>query len=322
MKNPKVFRNVVPPVLSPFKLDYSDRFLFIGSCFSENIGKLFLTSKFHTSINPFGIQYNPISLLETLQILGGMESIREEDCVESKERWYHWLHHSDYSAENKETLLKLIEENTATTISHFQDCTTVFITFGTAWVYVLDNQRIVANCHKMPSKHFTKRLLSIDEIEQAFKKIAPLLENKKVIFTVSPVRHLRDGFHENQLSKATLLLAIEKLIPQLKSALYFPSYELIVDELRDYRFFKEDMVHPNEQAIDYVFEWLCPTFFDQKSLNQLSKINATQQMLNHTILHPHSEESKAFKIKLIDELKKRISEGVDFTSELRELERS
>lgn len=322
MTKPKVFRTVLPPFSSNFKLDYNDRFFFIGSCFSENIGTRFLVSKFTTTINPFGIQYNPISLFETLNVLGEHSSILESDCIENNYRWYHWLHHSDYSAEDKATLMELIQQNSKTNIAHFKASTTLFITFGTAWVYTFDGQRIVANCHKVPNKHFTKRLLSVDEIEQSFIAIAPLLKNKKVIFTVSPVRHLRDGFHENQLSKATLLLAIEKFKTHLPNAFYFPSYELIIDELRDYRFFNEDMVHPNEQAINYVYDALCESLFSNESLTLLEKTKATLQMLNHKPLHPHSKESKAFKIKLMNELRNRISEGIDFTTELAQLERS
>jgi len=266
------------PVI-PFKekINYSHKLLFVGSCFAENIGELLKKHKFNAMINPNGILYNPISIADSVINIIENKCITESELFFANECWNHWQFHSKFSNPDKQECLTTINNYIANAAVFLKQSDWLFITFGSAFVYKQNSTgELVANCHKLPQKQFTKHLLTIDEI---IKKTSALIEkltifnpNLKIVFTISPVRYVRDGVVENNLSKARLIEAVHQLINTSINTLYFPSYELIIDDLRDYRFYKTDLVHPNEQAIDYVFEKLKDVSFDTESKLLFEKI--------------------------------------------------
>lgn len=251
---------------SPFKIGHDSPVMLMGSCFAESIGNRLKAYKFNTLKNPFGIIYNPISLGKALSKITKGECYTVNDLYESTGKWLSFDHHGSFSDRDQSVVLEKINASITEAHHHLKDCHTLFLTFGSAWVYEYPDAGIVANCHKLPAKTFAKRLLTVNEIMTYYEELIGDLThfNPKlnIIFTVSPVRHTRDGLHENNLSKSTLLLAVNTLVEQHPHCTYFPAYELVMDELRDYRFFKEDLVHPTDMAIQYIWEKLGACFFD------------------------------------------------------------
>ncbi len=255
------FRTQVDIAHAKEEISYQDRILFLGSCFSDHISEKMASYGFAVTSNPFGTLYNPLSIAACLSILLSDDAVTEAEdwakhTVSHDGLWHSFLHHGRFSHADKETFIEQIATSIHAGRAALRDATTLIITFGTAWVYE-HNGQIVSNCHKIPEAAFTRRRLLIDEIVAVWQPLLDRLaaQGKRVIFTVSPIRHKRDGFPANQLSKATLLLAIEQL------GTYFPAYEIVLDELRDYRFFAEDMVHPSSVAVDYVWERFAETYF-------------------------------------------------------------
>lgn len=257
-----IFTTPVNAAKSDFEIAHKSNIMLLGSCFAQNIGHRLQACKFNICTNPFGITYNPLSIATILHriVTGEPFTALSPELVENGGRWHSLLHHSDFSRHTQEELLTSINSSLQEAHGRVQTIDVLIITFGTAYVYTLGSDgMVVNNCHKLPAGQFTRRLLSIEEITDAVSKaLAPIIAGRpdvKIIFTVSPIRHLRDGAHDNQLSKATLLLAIERLQKRLgKNAAYFPSYEIVLDELRDYRFYAEDMAHPSPQAVEYIWE--------------------------------------------------------------------
>jgi hypothetical protein len=260
----------------PFGISHKDHITFIGSCFADNIGLKFGLHKFNSLSNPFGVLYNPLSVCQCIDTIIA-NKFDDNQLLEHNGIWHSFSHHSTFSNTDKEECVKNISKAINEAHQHLLNSDVLFLTFGTAQVFEKDN-KVVSNCHKLPAKEFTRRRLCVSEIVaktkqtlESLKKVNPKI---KVTFTVSPVRYPKDGMNENSLSKATLLLAIEELCLN-DDCFYFPAYEIILDELRDYRFFAEDMTHPNQVAIDYVWEKMENTIFDQptKALcKQVSKI--------------------------------------------------
>ena len=241
------FRTIIPLERAPFLVDYQSSILGIGSCFIENIGGLLEKYKFPVHLNPFGILYNPISIKNSLVNIATGEGYTKDDLFFHNDLWHSFDHHSAFSHTNQATALAKINSTLTTSSQFLQKTNRLLLTFGTANVFInKTTNKIVANCHKLPNTSFEKKRLSVTEIvDQLFPILTHLKKqysNLKVIFTVSPVRHIKDGFLENQRSKATLLLAIAELTQQLAFTHYFPAYELVLDDLRDYRFFEKDMV--------------------------------------------------------------------------------
>jgi len=240
------------------QIDYASKLLLIGSCFSENISKKLAYFKFDAASNPFGILFNP-KAIETLFLNSLNEKIyTEKDVFLLNERWHCFDAHSDLSAADKNELLHNLNLAVKSTNKRLKEATHIIITLGTSFTYrFIETNAIVGNCHKVPQKKFAKELLSIDEISASLKticdRISAINPKATVIFTVSPVRHIKDGFVENSLSKAHLTSAIHKSLGEVDGK-YFPSYEIMMDDLRDYRFYNSDMIHPNETAIDYIWE--------------------------------------------------------------------
>jgi len=280
------------------QIDYASKLLLIGSCFSENISKKLAYYKFDVDSNPFGILFNP-KAIENLILNSLNEKIyTDKDVFLLNERWHCFDAHSDLSATDKNELLENLNNAIKSTNKRIHESTHIIITLGTSWIYkLIETNAIVGNCHKVPQKKFVKELLSVDEISASLKNICHqiLAINPKatVIFTVSPVRHIKDGFVENSLSKAHLISAILKTLGEVDGK-YFPSHEIMMDDLRDYRFYNSDMIHPNEPAIDYIWEHFKHVWIQENTFSIMKEVDNIQKGLAHKPFNPNSEEFKKF----------------------------
>ncbi len=290
-----IFRTQIDIPHSKQELTYNDHFLLLGSCFSDNIAQKLQAHAFSVVANPFGTLYNPLSIAKMIEVCTS-DTTQSSLLMGGQEGgfYYSFLHHGSFSHADRATFEQNIAESIRVGKEALQKATTVIITFGTAWVYER-NGEIVSNCHKLPEKEFTRRRLSVEEIVATWQPIIKdfTAQGKRIIFTISPIRHKRDGFHQNQLSKATLLLAIEKLLqhslPQrgeLEGAsAYFPAYEIVLDELRDYRFFAEDMLHPSQVAVDYIWERFSDTYFSTSTRETMRLRLKEYKQAQHRPLH-------------------------------------
>ena len=246
------FRTILRPQKSDVDIDYHHPILTIGSCFAENIGQRLAAVRFSTLCNPWGILYNPISIAKSVNLIVTDYSFTEDDIFEHGGLWHSWQHHGRFSHPDKKVILRGVNESLFKAQNFIKKANRLIITLGSAYVYVLkDTGETVANCHKVPASFFEKKRLSVEEIVDDFSNTINLLKGQsadlQILMTVSPVRYIRDGIVENQKSKAILLLAVEALCEKFNNVHYFPAYELVMDDLRDYRFYEEDMVHPNKQ---------------------------------------------------------------------------
>lgn len=283
------FRTAIELPIKEHSISHRNNMLLAGSCFAGNIGSKLAERKFNIGINPFGVLYNPLSISTMLmRIIDGKQFTDESpEIFEYNGKWHSILHHSDFSRNTKEELLETINYVIKDSHARANSCGTIIITFGTAYTYTRNSDGIVAgNCHKLPAKEFTRRLLSIDEIvdctSQTIERYRQVNHGIKFIFTVSPIRHLRDGAHDNQKSKATLLLAIDKLQELYPdNTLYFPAYEILLDELRDYRFYADDMTHPSHVAVEYIWECFEKSYFDTVTLKLNEEIEGIIRATGH-----------------------------------------
>ena len=243
-------------------LDYNSSIMMLGSCFTTEIGNILKDYRFNVNLNPFGVLYNPCSVAKSIQRLAECRPFKLEEVIQtnptdaiSPAKYASFWHHSSFARTSPDEFVNNANEKMKTSSQFLKQSDTVIITLGTAWVYInKENGAPVSNCHKRLSKEFERKLLTVNECKEQLSKIAELLPDKKIIFTVSPIRHLKDGAHGNQISKATLLIAIDETLQKYNWCSYFPSYEIIMDELRDYRYYAEDMVHPSAFAVKYIFE--------------------------------------------------------------------
>ena len=284
----------------PLRLRHSDKLLVMGSCFAEHIGGRLEQMKFRTVVNPYGVLYNPLSIAEALTRLIEQRPFTEEELHEFPDGgWNTWLHHSRYSHPDKQEALLAINTNMKKAWCQLTEANTLIITLGTAWVYKLaDTAMVVGNCHKVPERSFTRQRLQVREIVEALDavihRISKINPKLRVLFTVSPVRHLKDGLHGNQLSKSTLLLATDELCKlHPERCHYFPAYEIVMDELRDYRFYAEDMHHPSAQAIDYIWLRLAQCAFSTQTMQYLKEYEPIRKGLLHRPLQANAEQEKA-----------------------------
>lgn len=302
------FRTEIPVNNARTEMNYLDGILFLGSCFSIHIHEKLLNLKFNSLSNPFGIVYNPLSLSSQLLRIVNNEPYQESDLHFHNERWFSFDHHSDFSYSDKKECLSQINESLTVSHEKLKSAKFLFLTFGSSWVYHRnENQEVVSNCHKIPAKEFSKFLAETqDMFEQVsysiseIKKINPTIQ---VEFSVSPIRHLADGFFENQLSKGRLFDLIHQLKEWDNSFGYFPSYEFLMDDLRDYRFYKSDLVHPSEDAIRYIWEKYVSTYLTgdaEKTMNQVDKVI---QAANHRPFNSGSDAHKKFIAKTISRIK-------------------
>ncbi len=283
-------------------LDHQNPSLLIGSCFAQNIGEKLIDHKFNTCINPHGIIFNPISIVNSLQRIIDSSPYLENELTEHNKKWLSLNHHSSFSSFKKEECLSQINDALECAHQHIQNTKTIFITVGSSWVYEFEKIGVVANCHKIPNKQFSKRLLSVKEIITAFETIKNELKEYNVVFTVSPVRHAKDGLHENNLSKSTLLLAINNLVEQNDNYSYFPAYELVIDELRDYRYYKNDLVHPTDLAVNYVWEKFSDCYFSESTQTINDKIQKIKIAVNHRPFNFNSDDHQKFIAKQTQEI--------------------
>ncbi|HKJ07065.1 MAG TPA: GSCFA domain-containing protein [Flavobacteriaceae bacterium] len=285
------------------QIDYNSKLLFLGSCFSENIYKKFKYFKFKTVSNPFGIIYNPIAIEKIVSNAISKHVYTEANVFEFNERWHSFDAHSNLSASTKNETITNLNHAVKITSTQLKQASHIFITLGTAWVYqYLEDRKIVSNCHKLPSSKFKHNLLSVNEIvtnlQHLVSEIKKVNSSCSIIFTVSPVRHLKDGFTENAMSKAHLLTAIHNLISENNEIYYFPSYEIMMDDLRDYRFYNEDMLHPNNLAIDYIWEQLKSVWLNESTASIIKKVESVQKALAHKPFNPNSQAYTDFLAKI------------------------
>jgi hypothetical protein len=267
----------------------------MGSCFAEHIGEQLQHHKFDTLVNPNGILFNPISIFNAVKNYADKQLLKELELFEYNDLWYSWEHHGLFADIKKETALQKINDSQQQAISYFNQADYLIFTLGSACVYELkETNKIVANCHKVQQKKFNKKLLSVDEIVKSYETISTVLSDKKIVFTVSPVRYIRDGIVENNISKAVLIQAIYELMKKYPNCYYFPAYEIVIDELRDYRFFEKDLVHPNKLAIEYVWERFSETIFDDETKNILIELKQILSAKQHKPFHKNSIQHQQF----------------------------
>lgn len=298
-----------------YRLRHSDKILVMGSCFAEHIGERLERMKFRTIVNPYGVLYNPLSIAEGLTRLLGQQPFTDKELYEFPDGgWNTWLHHSRYSNPDKQAALTAINNSMERASHQLVEANVLIITLGTAWVYRLaDTGEVVGNCHKVPERRFVRQQLQVAEITEALasilRRIRELNPRLRILFTVSPVRHIKDGLHGNQLSKATLLLAIDELCRMMPNEChYFPAYEIVMDELRDYRFYAEDMAHPSKQAVDYVWECFVTHCIDSQAQEFMTQWEKVIRALEHRPFQPSSEQYQKFilqNIAKITELRER-----------------
>jgi hypothetical protein len=271
--------------------DYHTPSVFIGSCFSDNIGGILLRNKFPVLPNPFGVLYNPLSISNALQIAISGQPIQKEELIFHGNLWHSFSFHGSFSGSDPETVVADCNTAIAETHRFLKSASYLFISFGTAWAYRHSNSgKIVSNCHKIAANQFERTRLTVDEISTEWTGLLSKLQSfnpgLKAVFTVSPIRHLKDGAHGNQLSKSTLLLAIDTIINNdpTKRTAYFPAYELVNDELRDYRFYNSDMIHMSETTIQFIFEKFKATFFTKEAFEILQQVKSVVQATEHRVL--------------------------------------
>ncbi|WP_299124125.1 GSCFA domain-containing protein [uncultured Winogradskyella sp.] len=290
------------------QINYDSKLLLIGSCFSENIGEKFEYFKFQSIVNPFGILFHPLAIEKLITRSINKDYYSEQDLYFQNEQWCCFDAHSKLNSASKEELLSRL--NTQIDEIHRQLANTshIVITLGTSWVYRhVTSDTIVANCHKLPQKQFAKELLSVDQITESLDAIISLVRsiNPKAnfLFTVSPVRHIKDGFVENTQSKSHLISAIHNVIEPRKQHYYFPSYEIMMDELRDYRFYTQDMIHPNQIAIDYIWEKFKSVWVSDEIESTMQDVDTAQKGLKHKPFNTKSEAHQKFITKLQSHIK-------------------
>ena len=271
---------------SDWKIGYEDKILLVGSCFADSIGQMMQQRALQVTCNPFGTLYNPLSIAQALQMTE-MPPLVEHDGL-----WHSMAHHGSLSRADKHEAEQAVSDSIQTMQTALNEATVVIVTFGTAWVYEMKDERlkvkgerIVGNCHKLPADCFTRRRLSADEIVQTWQPLIARYPDKHWLFTVSPIRHVKDGLHENQLSKATLLQAVEAISGQPSAVSYFPSYEIMLDELRDYRFYAEDLVHPSPVAVQYIWERFIEAYCTPQTRNEMTLRLKEWKRSQHVPLH-------------------------------------
>ncbi len=293
------FRTLVPVKQMPYTLSHKDKVMVLGSCFAENTGLRMKESGFHVSLNPFGVLYNPASVGMAMYRMLANQPFLDEELVEFEGYFHSFSHHGSFSGTDRQLTLEHINESFNNAVLALQDTSCLMITFGTAWVYALPStDQIVANCHKLPEDNFLRRRLSSDEIvffyTELFEKIFELKPDLKVVFTVSPIRHWKDGVHENTLSKSILHLAIEDLCENFENITYYPAYELVMDDLRDYRFYAEDMLHPAPTAQRYIWDHFAESFFSKSTRETLRQVQQIRKAMQHKPFHPGDEAHVRF----------------------------
>ena len=315
------FRTTFQIQSSDFKLNHQHKILTIGSCFSDEIGKRLTDLKFDGLINPFGVIFNSHSIQNLIERSIQKKYFTTADVHQNGEEFFCFDVHSSFNALTKEAVLEELNLTLDQVHDYILSCDVLMITLGTSWIYEWKtSNQVVANCHKVDAKQFEKRLLTTEEnlksLELIVSDLKKINSTIRIITTVSPVRHTKDGMIENNVSKARLLDALYQLSLQNNQVEYFPSYELVLDDLRDYRFFKEDLIHPSKQAVDYIWEKFSETYFEQSTQTIIQKINKVISAINHRPFNEESDNHQQFLVKtiaLMNELEK--GNQLDFSAE-------
>lgn len=297
------FRSEIKIPKSVFKIKYTDHIFSIGSCFTQHIHGKLVDHYFNSFSNPCGIVFNPVSISNQINHLLKNETWEARDLFFDGELYHGLHHHGDFSGANEQKVLATLNSTAVLAAEKLIKADILLITFGTSIVYVLKEKNVlVANCHKIPNHFFDRKFLEVEEIVDStdtwINSLTKINPHLNIILTISPVRHLKEGFTDNTLSKARLALAVEKLCKSNNNIHYFPAYEIVLDDLRDYRFFGEDLVHPNDMAIDYVWSKFKETYFNHESINLLDKLDQIHKAKNHRPIHPDSMAHRKFLAKL------------------------
>ena len=300
----------VPIINSASPINHTSKVLSLGSCFAENIAAKLDYYKFKNNVNPFGILFHPLAIDTIIHRAINKIPYSEDDVFLHNDFWHCSDSHSDLSSPDAPALLSKLNQGLNSLYIQIAEATHVIITYGTAWVYRhKQSNAIVANCHKIPQSQFTKELLSVTSIQDAMTNTITAIKkvnaNAEIIFSISPVRHLKDGFPENQRSKAHLIAAVQQSLHEQQSnkhISYFPSYEIMMDELRDYRFYAADMLHPNQIAIDFIWERFSQASIDPAALTLMEKIDDIQKALRHRPFNPASDSHLLFLSKLKEKI--------------------
>ena len=307
---------------SPKRITYNDRTMFIGSCFASSIGQQMEKGKMTVMINPAGTVYNPVSVCNTLDsVIAGREFVKE-DLFFHDGLWLSFFHYTDFSSEDPDKTLNKINTRLKEASSFLKNSAFLFITLGTARIYRWKQTgMVVSNCHKIPSVQFSSELMSVKEIADLWTKqldrLSAFCPNLKVIFTISPVRHLKDGAHGNQVSKSVLFLAVEELLGHKSNPQYFPAYELVMDDLRDYRFYCEDMIHPSDQTINYIWDAFSTSYLDASAVKIWNEALKITKARTHRFNSDSISKKKDFALKMLDhisQIEKKVS-LIDFSEE-------
>jgi len=303
------------------KIAHQHKLFLAGSCFTEQIGSKLAAHKFRIIDNPNGILFNPVSIARSVVSYIDNKVYTEADLFYSNELWGSWEHHTRFSNVSKDAALETINHSQKAAHDFLRNADWLLLTLGSSFVYERDNRQVVANCHKVPADKFTRRLLPPEEVITTLDTLIHRLKNfnpgLKIIFTISPVRHLREGFVENNRSKAILIHSVHHLVDKFEGLYYFPAYELVMDDLRDYRFFAEDMVHPNYAATGYVWEKFTEACIDEPSQALMKEINMINAAKNHKPFNPTSAAHKKFLAGNLEKLEKLAAqyEYIDFSKE-------
>jgi hypothetical protein len=320
------FRTIVQIAESPEKISYFTRCLFMGSCFADSIGEKMIYHKLPALQNPFGTLFNPASIAGNISLLIRGEAFSPDDLHEYRGLWFSFNHYTGFAHSHPEQCLENINRSFAAASLWLKQSRFLLITWGTAWVYIYKKTaKLVANCHKLPAREFERKLLRPEEIVGMYSELLHELvqynPDIRVIFTVSPVRHWKDGAVNNQLSKSILLFSIHELLRQHDQTSYFPAYEIFMDELRDYRFYASDMLHPGEQGTNYVWERFCEAYIDRDTKKLMADVSAIMKAIAHRPLLTESPNYKKFiqhTIKKVEQLTNK-HPHLDFSKELLQL---
>lgn len=309
-----------------FSIDYNSRLMMLGSCFAENMGGKFSYYKFDVDVNPCGIIYNPQSVANVLRLIIDGKKFEKEDVIQVGEKWVSLYHHGAFSSSSQEECLNKINQRLEKAAREIRALDLLVITWGTAWVYKhAGKDMVVSNCHKIPAQEFHRYRLNVDEIVAEYTGLIERLQEInpgiRVLFTVSPIRHWKDGAHGNQLSKATLLLAIDQLREKLNHVYYFPAYEIVIDELRDYRFYADDMLHLSGLTVDYTWERFLYSFISPEVFGLMNQIGRINKGIAHRPFDPLSEDYQRLVKKMLAEITmiSRTFPSIDFEEEKRRL---
>ncbi|MGD0582359.1 MAG: GSCFA domain-containing protein [Bacteroidales bacterium] len=292
---------------SRHKISYATPVMFTGSCFASEMGEKMAEGKMKVFVNPSGTVYNPVSISNTIRLVTENRILRVEDLFPYKDRYISLLHYTDFTSDNADETLNKINRFTSKAHQFLKEASFLFITFGTSRIYrLVKSGEIVSNCHKLPSEIFRQDILSAEEIVSLWMQLLDMLNtfNKKlrVIFTISPVRHWKDGAHGNQLSKSILFVAVEQLLKHPLVEGYFPAYELLMDDLRDYRYYADDMLHPSRTAIDYVWDAYTGNYFDPAALAMWREVNNITKSMKHRISESSPSSRKEFATSMLQKI--------------------